>query len=358
MKSYCKGYQVGPAEVAAALDDWAHHDSGRKNRWRVEAEFGSGDALVSEIASEVRSRSLSLAPMRSYERHDGASGKVRTITVESVKQQVCDYVAVRALQPMLDDRLGFWQYGSVHVRSSLELARAVKRWQHTCSWWVHLDVAKCYQSTSTDMLRRMLARYVRSADVLYLLDRLLAAHGGGLALGSYLSLRLSQWVLSYGYHHVEDMHKSRRGRAVSLASRQGWYADDIWLMGTRKRDVQAAARELERYLGHEFGLALHPWQVCRVGDDEPMDVAGWVVRPGRITLRDVSFLRADRALRRFRAEPTEGRARTLVSYKSQLAHSDSDKYITGHDLRGAMRSAQATISRGTRGEGRSDEPQG
>lgn len=345
MKSYCKGYTVGEAEVWAAYADWASHESGRKNAWRVAAEYSSPGAMVREIVSEVRERRLSFRPMRRYRKAEGGSGKVRDLTIESVKQQVCDYVVVRALGPMLHDRLGFWQLGGPHVRRASDLARACKRWMRTSSWWVHLDVRKCYQSMSTRTLRRMLDRYVRSPDVLYVADRLLSMHGPDLALGSYLSLRLCQLVLSFGYHEVEHMGKRRRGRWVPLVAHQCWWADDVWLMGTRKRDVQAAARALGRYLLAEFGLTLHAWQVCRVGDDEPMDVAGLVVRPGRVTLRADSFLRAGRALRRYRRRPSLARARTLVSHKGQWAATDSLGYRRRHGVDGTVRAAQRHISR-------------
>lgn len=344
MKSYCKGYEIGHRQLYGALADWSRHTSGRKNRWRVDAEYGGADALVDEIAREIRTRSLTFEPMRHYEHVEPGNGKRRDLTIESCKQQVCDYAVVHALEPMLGRRLGFWQYGGPHVRSNIDLSRAVKRWQQTDRWWVHLDVRKCYQSIGTDLVRSMLRKYVKSPDVLYVADRLLAMHGEVLALGSYLSLRLCQWVLSFGYHFVEGLHKERRGRSVPLVEHQCWYMDDAWLMGTRKRDVQSAARQLERYLHEAFGLTLHPWQVCRVGDDEPMDVAGYVVRPGRVTLRDSAFLRADRARRRFRRRPSLRRARSLVSHRGQWAHSDSVGYRRRHGVDGDVRRARRLIS--------------
>ena len=338
MKSYCKGYTINQERVRDAFADWARHDSGRKNLWRVESEHGGEERLERQIAGEIRHRCLAFAPMKSYQVMDGANGKLRTITVESCKQQVCDYIAVRAMQPMLDARIGFWQYGSAHVRSNIELAHAVQRWEHDTSWWVHLDIRKCYQNISTDMLRCMLRRYIRSDDVIYLLDSLLAMHGSGLTLGSYLSLKLAQWVLSFGYHHVEGLHKTRRGESRPLVAHQGWYVDDVWLMGQRKRDVQSAARSLESFLGG-YGLSLHPWQVCMVGDDEPIDVAGYIVRPGRISVRGSTFLRIDRARRRYRAGPSIATAQGLASRSGQLMHTDSRRYMDAHgeDIRSARR---------------------
>lgn len=347
MKSYCKGYPIGRRELSAAYADWASHTSGRKNGWRIDAEYGGREAIIDQIAMEIRERTLTFTPMRRYSRQEPGGGKRRELTVESCKQQICDYAVVHALDPMLKQKLGFWQYGGQHVRSNLDLVRAVKRWEQKDRYWVHLDVRKCYQSIGTELVRHLLSKYIRSQDVLYVADRLLDAHGEALVLGSYLSLRLCQWVLSFGYHHVESLHKMRRGTDTKLVTHQCWYADDIWLFGTRKRDLQRAARELERYLRDEFGLSLHEWQICRVGDDEPVDVAGYIVRPGRVSIRASAFLRIDRSRRNFLRSPSIRRARSLASHRGQLIHTDSAGYRARHNVDATLRAAGRYISRRT-----------
>ena len=57
----------------------------------------------------------------------------------------------------------------------------------------------------------ILRRYIRNQDVLYVCETLLATYGDGLEIGSYFSLRMAQLVLSFGFHAVEGMHKTRRG---------------------------------------------------------------------------------------------------------------------------------------------------
>jgi RNA-directed DNA polymerase len=327
MKTYCKHCEMGYPQIYGAIADWSSHDSGRKNRWRVKADYGSDEALTSEIAHQIKSRTLEFQPMQRYAKSE--HGKARDLTVESCKQQICDYMVVHALEPMIRAKIGFWQYGGPHVRSNIDLTRAVKRWERTSRYWVHLDVRKCYQSIRCDFIRSVLRKYVRSPDVLYAADRLLSMHGETLALGNYLSLKLAQLMLSFGYHHVESLHKVRRGKSAPLVKHQCWYMDDVWLFGDRKRDIQSAARELERYLAG-FGLSLHPWQVCRVGDDEPVDVAGYVVRPSRTSLRGPTFLRLDRTRRRFRRRHTLTLARSLASRWGLLTHADAWMYRRRH----------------------------
>ena len=193
-------------------------------------EHGSAESLIAEIESEIASRTLALRPIKRYRHREPTNGKLRIIGVESVKQQICDYVAIEALSGLLRSKVGFWQVSSVKGKGQLMAANAVSRWVQEGGYFVHLDVRKCYPSIKVDVIMRMLRRYVRSPDVLYLCETLLETYGGGLEIGSYFSLRMAQFVLSFGYHAVEDMRKVRRGRSVPMVAHQLWYADDLSLI--------------------------------------------------------------------------------------------------------------------------------
>ena len=344
MKSYCKGLRIGEALVLEAYESWLHASAGRKNAWRVAEEYGSAEALVSEVTGEIEARTLTFRAMKRYRHREPTNGKLRIIGVESVKQQVCDYVAVTALRDLLHARVGFWQVSSAPGKGQLMAARAVRKWSQQGGCYVHLDVRKCYPSINPDAVMRILRRYVRSEDVLYLCETLLATYGGGLEIGSYFSLRMAQLVLSFGFHEVERMHKVRRGRKAPLVSHQLWYADDIYLFSQDKRNLRSAARQLERFLFKEFGLRLKPWKICRIGEQEPVDVVGFAVRPTRTTLRATLFLRACRAFRKYRRRPTLQRARRVCSYWGWLCHSDSTAMIARNGFGKVFRKARRHVS--------------
>ena len=323
---------------------WLRSEAGRKNRHRVAAEHGSAEALIDEITREIRDRTLTLRPIRHYWRLEPTNGKRRLIGIESVKQQVCDYVAVSALEPLLHARIGFYQVASVKGKGQVFAGRTIRRWVHDGGYWVHLDVRQCYPSISHDLVMRILRRHVRSPDVLYVAQQLLATYGSGLDIGSYFSLRMAQLVLSFGYHHVEELHKVRRGKRRALVAHQLWYMDDILLMSASKRDLKVAVRSLERFMDSELGLTVKPWKVCRVSDQEPIDIAGYVTRPGRTTIRAGTFLRARRAVRRFHHRPTLAQARRVAAYWGWFVHSNSRTAIARNHVAEAVTQARALIS--------------
>lgn len=344
MKSYCKGLRVDEALISRAYESWLKAPAGKKNEWRVGDEHGSPEALISEIASEVSSRSLTLRQIKRYRHREPTNGKLRIIGVESVKQQVCDYVAIEALKGLLHAKVGFWQVSSVKGKGQLMAANAVSRWSQERGYFVHIDVRKCYPSIKADVVMRILRRYVRSPDVLYVCETLLATYGEGLEIGSYFSLRMAQLVLSFGYHAVEGMRKTRRGSSRKLVSHQIWYADDIYLFGHDKRDLRSAARKLQKLLLNEFGLHVKPWKICQISEQKPVDVVGFTVRPSRVTLRATLFLRASRAFRKYRREPTIRRARRVTSYGGWFEHTDSLGVVMDNGFDKVLRKARRHVS--------------
>jgi RNA-directed DNA polymerase len=344
LKSYCKGLRIDEALITRAYEAWLHAPAGKKNAWRVDEEHGDATALIAEIEREIRHRRLTLRPIKRYRHREPTNGKLRVIGVESVKQQVCDYVALEALRPLLTAKVGFWQVSSVKGKGQLMAAHAVHRWSQESGYYVHLDVRKCYPSIKPDAVMRILRRYVRSPDALYLCAALLSTYGNGLEIGSYFSLRMAQLVLSFGYHAVEGMHKARRARSVPLVTHQLWYADDIFLFSRDKRDLRSAARQLQRMLLKDFGLRLKPWKVCRVSDQEPVDVVGFTVRRDRVTLRATLFLRACRVFRKYRREPTARRARRVASYGGWFRHTDSLAAMQRNGFNEVLRDARRHVS--------------
>lgn len=320
MKTYCKGHVVTRELVSRAYEEWRKGVSGKKNGWRVEDEYGSADALIDEVWEEIAERRLAFRPIRRYVHHERTNGKTRIIGVESVKQQVCDYVAVIALRPLLDARLGFYQCAGVPGKGQSLCRSAIRKWSHEGGYFIKADVRKCYPSLSPDVVRRILGKYVRSAEVLYLCDALMGTYAEGMEIGSYFSLCVVNLALSFAYHHVEGLGKTRRGKRVPLVRHQVWHLDDMLLCGRDKRDLRRAMRSLERYMRDELGLTLKPWKVARMGAVERPDMGGFCAIDGHVLLRGRIFLRGTRAFARYAKRPTVRGARAVCSYWGWFRH--------------------------------------
>ena len=298
------------------------------------AEFFSRSKreVVSEVASSVRGRSVRLDPIEYHERVEPINGKHRIIGRETPMMQLYDYVAVLALAPMLDAKIGHYQTASVPGRGQRLAQRTLKRWVRgdESRYYVKMDVRKCYPSVDRSVLMALLRRDCGSDDALYLVETIASEYPAGLNIGSYLSMYLANYYLSYAYHFAtERLRKTRLNRRTGelsdkrLVSHVLFYMDDIALLGRDKRDLKMAARRLARYLREHLHLEVKPWKVCRT-DCEPLDMVGYVFRTTSTTVRSGIFLRARRAFRRARRRPRVplALAYRCVSYYGFLRHSD------------------------------------
>lgn len=347
MKTYLRGYEITDGAMLSAIDAWSSSPSGKRDRGRFVESMGGRESAAKSLAGEIRSRSVSVPPIRYRDRADPANGKVRTIGVQSAKQQVLDYACVEALKPFFKAKIGYYQCASLPGKGQHFVRRKVRRWvrERGSRYFVKLDVRKCYQRTDAHRLLDMLGRYIASEDVMYLARFLVSTYGGGLNIGSHLSMMLETWYLSNLYHFIEDgLFKERRGTRKRLAAHFLMYMDDILLIGPDKRDLKMAARMVERYACEELRHEIKPWKVCKVGCD-PVDICGFVMRPERTTIRSGTFKRAKRAFARMRRRPCLKRARRCCSYWGFLKHTDSDGFIAKNGIMVPLGMARAAVRR-------------
>ena len=72
--------------------------------------------VAAEIARRIRARRLALRPLRTFQRRDGLSGKLRDLCQATAMQQCMDYVAVGALRELFHAKIGPFQCASIPGR--------------------------------------------------------------------------------------------------------------------------------------------------------------------------------------------------------------------------------------------------
>ena len=72
-------------------------------------------------------RDLQLKPIRQFQRVDGLTQKLRDICQESPEQQVFEYIAVHALEPLFKAKIVPIQYGSIPKKGGVAGKRKIER---------------------------------------------------------------------------------------------------------------------------------------------------------------------------------------------------------------------------------------
>ena len=299
MKRYCKNIRLDKDWIMACMlecfsDKWKRRDvagflagyqtgqplSVKAVSRLIQEKRSNVDPLLEraaeDLAREIKERDVHFPEIHYSMRYDGNSGKLREIGVESIKQQIYNYVAVNALKELFERKIGKYQCASVQGRGQVYGKNAIERWirknPDKTRAGAKADVRHCYPSINTRKLMRFLRKQVKNDDLLYLVETLIASYKQGLSIGSYLSQWLCNYYLSFAYHYAQQKLfkvQKRRGqeKRTRLFYKIIFYMDDILILGPRKVDDkmgilaeagvtgQAAAQAVSRILNQEIKCA-------------------------------------------------------------------------------------------------------
>lgn len=341
LKSVCKGVKVDDRLVWEAMSEWLANEAGRKNRDRVEKEYGSRENLVRMIVDGVSDRSISFPEITTKVRNE--DGKDREIGVEDVLEQVCEYVVIVAIKPLIDRLMGHWQLNREGM-GQFKAAPRIQKWMRDCSSHCHADVHHCYGTMKVDKVLAMVDRYVASPDIRWLCRRVLESYPDGhLMIGSCLSMRLANLAMSFAYRDLLNSASYRRGKRIRNVRHVCMYADDVWVFGDSKTGLNRAMRKMKAMMRDMFGVEFKPYKVCRC-ESEPADIAGVVVTREKVVVRAKTFIRARRSILRLARKPGSlNIARRVVSYFGWLKNTRTFMFRRDNDVYAALRNAKALI---------------
>ena len=318
-----------------------------KARIRAEGKasvYPTVDRACELIRQSLLDETVTLPPIWYREKIDGSSGKIRTIGIQNAKQQIYDYIAVEGLKPLLR-RVGEYQCASIKGRGTLYGKNAIWRWTRDkrMRYFCKMDVRKCFESIDHGLLLDFIGRHVKNPKLMYLLRTLLASFRQGLDIGSYLSQHLCNLYMSILYHYImEELYKTRRGKRIRLVQHCLIYMDDILILGTDRRNLKMATRQIVQKAA-EMGLEIKPgYQVCDIRQTG-IDMMGYKVRHDRCIIRGRIFLRARRAFLRARKRMTVKMAKKCVSYYGHLKHANSGRIMRRWKVRRTIKICKEVV---------------
>ncbi len=393
MKRYCKNIKLDADWIKSSMleclsDKWDRLDVAgflaeyqeaqeplpkRAAHKMIRADRTWADPLIekaaAEMAQEIRDRKVTFPAIHYSMRYDGNSGKIREIGVESIKQQVYDYVAVNALMELFNRKIGKYQCASIPGRGQVYGKKAIEKWIRKNPAKTRVgakgDVHHCYPSINISKLMKLLRKQVKNEDLLYLVEILVRSYRQGLSIGSYLSQWLCNYYLSFAYHYAEQelakVRKSRKGpeKRVRLIYAVIFYMDDILILGSRKADVRKAMQLLVKFFKDELDLEIKAnwklFQVDYIGKDgrhhgDCIDMMGYKIYRDHTEVRRNIFLRSRRAFVRLRKQVQRRMGIALdlayrcVSYFGWYKNSDSTNFKKKYGIEQLMKYAKRRVS--------------
>lgn len=178
------------------------------------------------------------------------------------------------------------------------------------TYCLKFDIKKFYPSVDHHVLKQLLRRKFKDADLLWLLDEIIDS-APGLPIGNYLSQYLANFYLSYFDHWMKDQKQVRYYYR---------YADDIVILSADKESLRQLRQEITEYLSTLKLEMKDNYQVYPVAA-RGIDFVGYVFRHSHIRIRKQIKKSFARKLSR------NSLHRSIPSYLGWLGHCDA-KHLT------------------------------
>lgn len=330
------------------------------------------DAVAEQAQADILARDVHFEPVRQFQLRE--NGKLRDICEESPKQQVFEYIAKGALDPLFRAKLLPIQYGSLpgkgQIKGKRQNERILRRALHHKTDAAKCDVRKAYPSTTVECVMTLLRRDIgKNKVLLWLVEAIMANYPDGvLLIGGYLPCWLFNYVMSYVLRYILSHRKVRRDKSLKMVLAITCYADDITVYG-RISNLEKVMRDTTRWAKETLGLTIKSaWQIVhfasfvqerqqrnrrRKGSRQRtpgLDMMGYVVRRTYTIIRGRNFVRLRRAiLRAQRNLDTLGyvpwwRAQRILSQWGEIKHSDSRGFCTKYNVYKLIKAAKRSAS--------------
>lgn len=296
-------------------------------------------------------------------------GKWRDIYCPALDDHIVQHMVFNVCEPAFMKGMYRFCVGNVPKRGTGEVIRTVTHWCKNCNDWtffVKLDIRHFFESIQKDDEMYMLDRKIKDDFILRIHDSFLSSAPVPVPVGYFISPWYGNLVLERLDHFItENLFKYRRDSRINFVSHYIRFVDDMLLMGTSKRGLQKAIREIDAWLKDNLGMKLKPnWEIKRIAEyDEKgkiisgtyqIDFIGYRFDRTRTILRDTVYLSTKRLANSLGRNSNTSQAVTYADCQTYVSKVGLASHIDNARLMGELNNsfpileARRVISDGTK----------
>ena len=273
-------------------------------------------------------------------------GKWRDLYIPGLKDHLIGHLMMQVAMDAFMKGMHPHCCGSVPGRGIKHIVTNVDRWFKTdrkCRYFVKIDIRKFYDSIDRNILLEKIERKIKDRNVLGVFRQIVDSAPIPCPVGYYTSPWFANLYLEDLDHFIEEkLYKERRGKRIKYVRHYLRYMDDMLLVGTCKKDLETAIREIKTFLS---GMKLNikdSWEIKQIGKHETVDgewklkegtywcdIGGYKFSKDATILRDGVFLSARRLAKKMAKEPyyTKHQCLSINSRIGWSLHADSHGFI-------------------------------
>ncbi len=202
------------------------------------------------------------------------------------------------------------------IHAAFERLKAALKDREGTRYCLKLDIKKFYPSVDHEVLKVLLRRKIKDADMLWLMDEIIDS-APGLPIGNYTSQYFANYYLNGFDHWIKEV------KGVRYYFR---YADDIVILGPDKKELHLLLADIKTYLKVELRLKVKENHQVFPVEKRGIDFVGYVTYPTHSRVRK-SIKQACARKLKHNCSPA-----TIASYMGWFTHCNS-RHLTKKLLR-------------------------
>lgn len=257
----------------------AHKNAQRGKKYYQEVKMVNADPekYLSQIQATIRDKTFRNSKYEIFTKID--SGKEREIyKLPYFPDRIIHHCVMQVLEPIWMKTFIADTYAALKDRGIHKGVKRIKealRDEDGTKYCLKFDIKKFYPSIDHDILKVIIRRKIKDADVLWLLDEVIDS-ADGVPIGNYLSQYFGNLYLTYFDHWIKETKYCRYYFR---------YCDDIVILDNSKECLHELFTEIQEYLSSNLKLSIKGnYQVFPV-DKRGIDFLGYRFFHGYTLLR-------------------------------------------------------------------------
>lgn len=208
-----------------------------------------------------------------YNTFDLFDKKPRVIESPVLESTIVQYAIYNHIREHIDNRFIFHSFACRQGKGIHSCKNYVRRYitKHENKFYLQLDIRKYFDSININILKSLIAEYIKDKDLLNLIYKFLEDREKGIPMGNLLSQlfaniylnKLDWYIKSLGYDYIR-------------------YMDDFCIFGLDYKEANILLEHIKTYLLDNLKLEISKYKIGK----NKIDFAGYIVSSDRILLRN------------------------------------------------------------------------
>ncbi len=220
---------------------------GKKHQQGIKEHDSNWDANMVMLQEMLINKNYKTSPYKTFTIFEPKERKI--FALPFFPDRIAHHAIMNVLEPVFTAMFTADTYSCIKRRGIHGAANAVKaalKDKDNTLYALKLDIKKYYPSVDHDVLKALLRRKLKDADLLTLLDEIIDS-AEGLPIGNYLSQYFANFYLTWFDHWL------KQDKGVKYYFR---YADDIVILHSDKAYLHNLLSEISHYLQSNLKLTV------------------------------------------------------------------------------------------------------